>query len=715
MIDPGQQSRRIPRPRYDQRPPVKVTRDLWWHCLETCGIIILVFAIGAWIIPHSFSQATMSGILTIATAVIWWVTYRNTGSLALASWLLAWGVFLTAWFTTARMIGVWTQDILFSLVAGFAILAPLGPTAIGKYRAGGRDDEADERARRRAELANWARFFTRVCKIKNIQVTSVVKHVNGLEVHGTLGQATDEHGVVTFDVLKQLGLEIATELRLAGDAVSFQQPDSDNAAVFTMHVKTRKGKRKLAYLPENLRTTTISKPLELGLLDNMQVFKMLLREIAVMVIGVIGAGKSNLLNVFIGQLARCDDVMIFCIDLKGGRMARPWIMPWIEDPDGVHRPVIDWLATTRSEAKLMLETMIQAGDARAMSGAGGEKVTPKRTLPGIVLIVDETAVATGHGRRDDETNAREMAVLLARLVETYRSEAFTLILSAVRGDVETMGLSAIKAQALARVGLRVSQAADADSVFPDDHPHAKLLARIQDDGAGLVLLKGRMSPPVHFYRVTPKICYAIAKRFGPQLVGPDPVLEEGLGQAYAERWDRMADTLEKWRASAAMWREEAGIHKDLSGDPAKARAATAVDDAPPDRGYDDGSGGGTEDYIDQVLREVSAGMEGLDSGVHPARRRMRELLYQAGPDGLTAGALVKTMGAEASRTGNPELAVHRGTMQRWLKEEEESGRVRREGGRLGDPYARWVWIRQAGDSNPIGGLGGGPPDGEDWS
>ena len=204
-----------------------------------------------------------------------------------------------------------------------------------------------------------------------------------------------------------------------------------------------------------------------------------------MIVGVIGSGKSNVLNVFIAQLALCEDALIFVVDLKGGRMARPWLMPWLEDPDGVRRPVIDWLATTRKEADLMLDTLLAAGDTRAAKGSGGEKITPRRDMPQVVILFDETAVATGHGRKDDEVSSRALAVKVARLAETYRSEAFVPVVSAIRGDVETLGLTAIKAQALARIGLRVSQSGDGDSVFPDNHAAAKALANIQDDGAGL--------------------------------------------------------------------------------------------------------------------------------------------------------------------------------------------------------------------------------------
>lgn len=724
MIDPNpRQAKWIPKP---VTRPVRVTRDLWWHVFDT-SVFITALVFLASLLPHKLPLPLLAGTLATITLVTGWVTIRTTACYALASWLLCSGTFLTLWLAAARLLGTYTEYVIASLVIGFIILAPLGPPAMARYRAMDKDPGADDRARKLRELNDWAKLLYRAGRVRNVQVTSVVPHVNGVQVHGYLGKATDEHGVVTFDRLKDLGAEIATDLRLAADAVTFEQSDPDNSAAFTMSVRTRKGKRKIVYLPESTRFTTINEPLELGLHDNGSKFRLLLREIAVMVVGVIGSGKSNLLNDFTGQLARCEDALVFCIDLKGGIMARPWLMPWIEDPDGVRRPVIDWLATTRREAKLMLEALIEAGDYRASHGGVAEKIIARKNRPAIVLIMDETAVATGHSRRDDETNSRELAVLLARLVETYRAMAILPVVAAVRGDVETMGLSAIKAQALARIGLRVSQSGDADSVFPDDHPHAKLLAKIRDDGAGLVLLKGRMSSPVHFYRVTPKLAYAIAKRTGPYRPVPDPVLEAGLNRvqcevpdadgrmvsrgAYESRWDRLGETVSDWRASAAEWKAEAGIHEDVSRKPA--RAGTAVMDRP-------GSGGGDEslspeEYVDSVLREAVAGIEDPDGRIHPARQRMRELLYQAGENGLRIGDLHKTLCAEASRTGNPELGAHRGTVHNWLRKDEEAGRVRREGGLMGDPYARWIWIRQAGDDSPLGGLGGGPPDGEGGS
>lgn len=708
------------RPVPPDRRGMEVDRDLWRHCIESCPLVSVAVLLAAWILPRSVPLDTVAGGLALLTAVTWFVSLKVTGSAALSSWLLAWGAVLTAWYIFARVAGPWTARVLTALVFAVVILTPLGPPAIASYRArGNRDAAAEDRARQRAELAKWETMFARL-GVRGIKVVDVISHQNGIQVHGYLGKATDEHGVVTFDRLKAFGPEVATDRRLARDAASFEQPDPDNSAAFILHLRTRKGRRATIYLPENETWTTVNEPLELGQHDNGRPFRLLLREIAVMIVGVIGAGKSNLLNVFIAKLAWCGDALIFVIDLKGGRMARPWIMPWAEDPGGVRRPVIDWLATTRQEADLMLDTLLAAGDERALAGAGGEKITPRRDRPAVLLLVDETAVATGHDRRDEDVSSRKLAVKLARLTETYRSEAISPVVAAVRGDVETMGLSAVKAMALARIGLRVSQSDDGRSVFPDDPAAAKALAQITDDGAGLVLLKGRISAPVHFYRMTPRLAYRIAQRTGPRRPGPDPHLEAALGEAYATRWERMAGLLETWRATADQWREDAGIHEGPRPAPARPgpRPADGADaDADRDEhaprspvAVDDSEG-----YIDSVLHEVIASVEDPEGKTHPARHRMRELLFQAGARGYTVGALHKELAAEAASLGNPELAVHRGTLHDWLRKDEELGRVRRKGRAPGDPYARWIWIREPGDDSTLDGHAEADTDDpEDW-
>ena len=679
-------------PRAPLRKPVRVTTDLWWHCFECCGIAVILVALAAWTLPGRATRLTVI-TLAVVTVTAWAVTWHATRSAVLASWLLAWGAFLAGWFAAARAIGVWTQDVLAALVIGFAVLFATGPSAIAHYRTPHhRDPDADERERQQAERGKWEARFAR-WGMRGVRVTAIGMHAEGAEVHGLLSAASDEQGIITFDRLKSHADDIVTDLQIAPGAVSFTQPDPDNAAAFVMHLRTRKGSRKMAYLPVRAKWRSVNQQIELGIHDSGRKFRMLFREIAVMIVGVRGAGKSNVLGVVIGELAWCEDALIFGIDLKGGRILRPFMMPWIEDPDGIRRPVIDWMATTRAEAKLMLETLIAAGDARALAGHGAEKITPSRKRPAVVLILDESAVATAHRRRDEGITASEMAVLIARLAETYRSEAIDPWISATRGDVETMGLSAIKAQALCRIGMKVGSSGDGDRIFQDDHAAAAALTRITDKGVGLVQLDGRVSEPVHFYRITPKLAYAIAKATGPRRPQPDAHLEAAMGAAYADRWQRMESLLASWRATAAEWKEDAGISDDgpaVTGD----------------------AGGGDEDDTERQFREIISRIgdpEDVRGRKDPARRRMRGLLRQAGQGGMRVGDLQKQLAAEAALEGSPELAVHRNTLHKWLKDDEVSGLVRH-AGKLRDPYGRWIWIRQESDDGPDLGPPGGEED-----
>lgn len=707
MIEPDDRPVRPPAAPYrTTRRPVRVDQELWWHCIESCAVIALGIWVAAALLPPHAPLWAMAGAMGVLTGVVWWVALTVTGAVGLAFWLLAWGTMLTGWFTAARLTSAWSAGIISALVFAVIILTPLGPPAIAHYRVrGSHAAEAEDKSRQRKELARWETLFANL-GIKGVQVTQVFRHDNGLQIYGRLGKASDKHGMATYDKIKVLAPEIVTTLRLPKDGAHFEE--GETAADFVLHVRTRRGRRKVVFLPENVRPASINKPLDLGLHDNGRTFRMLLRELVVMIIGVRGAGKSNTLQVFIGQLAPCEDVLIFVIDLKGGRMARPWIMPWVEDPDGVRRPVIDWLATTRQEALLMLDTLIAAGDARAHQGAGGEKITPRRDLPAVILIVDETAVATGHDRKDDDISSRKLAVKLAQVAETYRSEAIDPVVAAVRGDVETMGMTAVKAMSMARIGMRVSQATDGDSVFPDDHAAALALAKITDDGAGLALLKGRVSAPVHFYRVTPKIAYKMARKTGPWRPEPDPVLRAAMGDAYEHRWDRLKDMLDEWRGNAGQWREEAGIGPLADLDKPEDPAAPPLPgggqaQAPRDERVQAPRDGISEDE-DALFREIVAEIEDPDGRVHQARHRMRELLFQAGPDGYTVGGLLKILASEAAQTSNPKLSVHRNTLHGWLKSDEEEGRVRRRGGLLGDPYARWTWIRTKSDVGNIDGM-----------
>jgi len=432
--------------------------------------------------------------------------------------------------------------------------------------------------------------------------------------------------------------------RLDEDAVYFEKPKGGSAADFIMHIRNRSGPRPNVFLPRNNQPTTINRPFPIGVMDNGRKFEMTYREVAVLIIGVRGSGKSNLQSIFIAQLARCIDAVVFMIDLKGGRSARPWMMPWVEGH--TPRPVIDWLATTREEALIMLEALMAGGMARARSGQGWDKITPSADVPAIILVVDETAVMTGHGIRADGISNYSIAQLLAQFVETFRSEAMDLLCAALRGNVDIMGSTAVKAMTEVRIGLRVTSSADGDSVFPDNHSAAKALARLHDKGDGLVAVGPEISPAVHFYRIGgEEQIRDVALSTGAIRPAPEERLATAMGKAYEQRWTRQhgVDLLKEWR-------ESVGLPEPAEHDP------------------------------DDPFWGIVAQQDDPEKPADPRRVKIRKYLYARGPSGYTVARLVTLLAAEG-------LTCPRETIQRWLADDESSGLVMR----TGKPLHRWVW------------------------
>ena len=90
--------------------------------------------------------------------------------------------------------------------------------------------------------------------------------------------------------------------------------------------------------------------------------------------GSTGSGKSGGLNVLIGNLVACPDVVIWGIDLKRGMELGPWAS------------CIDRLATTPGQAQALLSDAVAILEARAAKLAAEGRRTwepsPGRPRPG---------------------------------------------------------------------------------------------------------------------------------------------------------------------------------------------------------------------------------------------------------------------------------------------------------------------------------------------
>jgi DNA segregation ATPase FtsK/SpoIIIE-like protein len=163
--------------------------------------------------------------------------------------------------------------------------------------------------------------------------------------------------------------------------------------------------------------------------------------------GTSGSGKSGGLNVLMGNLSACGDVVIWAIDLKRGMELAPWAA------------CIDRLATTPEEARALLADAVAILEARAaMLAATGRRVwEPTPELPALVIIIDEYAELA-----DDAPDATPDADSIAR---RGRAVAVTLIAATQRPTQKAMGQGALRSQMDVRICFRVRERKDVDLVL----------------------------------------------------------------------------------------------------------------------------------------------------------------------------------------------------------------------------------------------------------
>ena len=99
--------------------------------------------------------------------------------------------------------------------------------------------------------------------------------------------------------------------------------------------------------------TSITEPIDLGPFEDAMPARVLFLRRHGLFGGATGSGKSGGLNVLMGNLTACADVVIWAVDLKRGMELGPWAS------------CIDRLATTPAEARALLADAVAILEARA--------------------------------------------------------------------------------------------------------------------------------------------------------------------------------------------------------------------------------------------------------------------------------------------------------------------------------------------------------------
>jgi hypothetical protein len=192
---------------------------------------------------------------------------------------------------------------------------------------------------------------------------------------------------------------------------------------------------------------SITEPIDLGPFEDAEPCSVLFLRRHALFAGTTGSGKSGGLNVLMGNLAACGDVVIWAIDLKKGMELGPWA------------PCLDRLATTPEQARVLLADAVEILQARAahLAATGRRVWEPTPSMPALVIIVDEYAELA-----DEAPEAMGDTDSIARL---GRAVAVTLFAATQRPTQKAMGQGAVRSQMDTRICFRVRERRDVDLIL----------------------------------------------------------------------------------------------------------------------------------------------------------------------------------------------------------------------------------------------------------
>lgn len=459
------------------------------------------------------------------------IAYRVACMGGAGSWL-AWALATSAWSTNAL-----TAAAVATIAAGLAApeVSDHEARVTGRRRQAVADAAAAERTAaddaERFEMAReWRDRFVEVCGLPG----TLVKAVEAWP--GRTGYTLEVRlpGGATWQRLSKFGDALASNADLAHGCTVEVGPGASRGVCLVAVSIVDTTAEPVPY-PTDYSSLSFMGPLPVGMHRANRVATIEIAEDPVVIVGRQGSGKTTTIQVINLDLARCDDALIWHIDLNGAGMSRPWITPWLEGRAGV--PVVDWVAATPEEALLMVRTLIAICQGRKgayqalMRSVDDDKIPVSRAVPAIVLVTDEGAEAVAANRGN-----RELAVGLETLASTGRAARGRLIISGVRATADIIPVP-IQAQAGVKIWMRPEDQHETaqllgwhSGVSIDDAPHPGSGLMRKPGTAGIQTYRGHVLKPAQIEEAS----IILAPR-RPTLDQPSAAIG---GRAYAERWDR---------------------------------------------------------------------------------------------------------------------------------------------------------------------------------
>lgn len=449
--------------RYDPAPVLLVTEDdrtlylgtaarmAWRYRSElapfTAALALLVC--GTWLHYRSPAAAVPLALLTAAlTAILgaspaWW---PGRAGRAVVAWLDRWPVYahrLERLYAASvvALAGAW----LATATARGPGAAPLPTVLLLGTLVGGVPWWTHRRRRARVRVTRildaWPTFSDSVGLPGSRVVSAVVDR------WGWTGRLALRRGqTVAQAIAAAPGIESALAVRPGAVRVEPDPARADRAVLRVIETDPLAAAVPWPGLPgadttEAGRAPSIVDPIELGVFEDGSAILVQLAYRNTLIGGIVGSGKSGVLNVLLAVLVACRDVVVWGVDLKGGMELRPWA------------GCLGRLATTPEQAVALLR------DARAVrrqraDALGNRRWNPGQDGPALIVLIDEFA--------ELPEEAKQHADSVARM---GRAVMVNLLIATQRPTQEAMGRGAIRQQSDVRICLRVRERRDTDLIL----------------------------------------------------------------------------------------------------------------------------------------------------------------------------------------------------------------------------------------------------------
>ena len=328
------------------------------------GITIAAFAIAAYTHPHHARYWLLVAGITVTVTVVMGMPHRflwtrPAGKVTAGALARLWeacgidrGIERAYAATVIAVTGGWLAAAIgagpptkpLPLVAGIATVILGIPWWFHRRR----------RAKARVEktISAWPDVADNA-GLAGSEILSVV-----VDVWGWTARVLLRKGTTTEQVISKIpALESGLGLRPGSMRVF---PDDKRADRFIMRVIENDPHAEPAPWPGRW-ITSVTHPVEIGLSEDGRPVRVLLLRRNVLIGGIMGSGKSGILNVIIANLAGCRDVVLWGIDMKGGMELQPWAA------------CFDRLAFTPEQAdQLFRDAVTKAERAGRADGSGGK-------------------------------------------------------------------------------------------------------------------------------------------------------------------------------------------------------------------------------------------------------------------------------------------------------------------------------------------------------